>query len=91
MKNIEINVDMEHGTMSVEDGREFELKLWGIFEVGLDKHIIPTGDKQPHEKDVSCPCNPRVEVEGASLIVVHNSYDYREYIEEAKDIINGEA
>ena len=50
-------------------------------------HVYPLNDRHEHvtEGDEghkgNCPCNPRVEWEGQSRIVIHNSFDGRELLE----------
>jgi hypothetical protein len=56
-----------------------------------DSHIYPINDLREHiTVGVDCPCKPEVEVVGASLLIIHNSFDHREIVEEAIRIINGE-
>lgn len=44
-----------------------------------DQHIVPLEDLLPHtEKGTDCRCDPRCEVYGAVLVIVHNSFDGRE-------------
>ena len=55
-----------------------------------DVHVYPLKDLQEHiTVGVDCPCEPRVEVVGASLVIVHNAFDHREIVEQAIDIMNG--
>ena len=51
-------------------------------------HIIPENDLKEHVSNGSlCPCGPSIiEVEG-ELILVHNSYDGREALEWANQIL----
>ena len=50
-----------------------------------DVHTYPLNDKQEHILiGTDCPCEPRVAVHGANLIIMHNSFDHREIIEEIK-------
>jgi hypothetical protein len=51
-------------------------------------HILPINDIKDHVEDSTCPCEPVVLVEGGDLIIVHNSWDGREAVEEATEIIN---
>lgn len=53
-------------------------KNWGIVEDNGILHIIPRNDIVQHDLEF-CMCNPRIEVGGK--LIVHNSYDCREYIE----------
>jgi hypothetical protein len=56
-----------------------------------DIHVYPLNDLQEHVVDgPGCPCEPRIEVEGAVLIYIHNAWDHREIVEEAIRIMNGE-
>jgi hypothetical protein len=55
-----------------------------------DIHVYPLNDLREHITDgPSCPCEPRVELEGAALIYIHNAWDHREIVEQAIDIMNG--
>jgi len=56
-----------------------------------DQHVYPLNDLREHITDgPGCPCEPRIEVISANLIYVHNSWDHREIVERAIDIMNGE-
>ena len=49
-----------------------------------DTHVLPTNDLLPHVEDgTDCPCDPVIEVQGADLLIIHNSFDGREDKEEA--------
>jgi hypothetical protein len=55
-----------------------------------DVHVYPLNDHWEHILDgTECPCEPRVETEGSTLIIVHNAWDHREIVEQAIDIMNG--
>lgn len=44
-----------------------------------DLHVYPIDDLLPHNEDgCDCPCDPKIEVHGACLLVIHNAYDGRE-------------
>jgi hypothetical protein len=44
-----------------------------------DVHVVPLNDLLEHSTDsAECMCDPKVLVDGAVLIYVHNSYDGRE-------------
>lgn len=46
-------------------------------------HILPINDSEPHEEATTCKCKPKVEIlEDGGMMVVHNSFDGRERIEE---------
>lgn len=51
-------------------------------------HVFPTDERDRHElTGTNCPCNPRIETRD-TIIVVHNSWDGREAVEIANDILN---
>ena len=52
-------------------------------------HVLPLNDLREHEETTTCPCGPVVEWEHAEPLVIHRSWDGREYIEDAERIING--
>jgi hypothetical protein len=43
-----------------------------------DLHVVPLDDLFPHSDGTECLCSPRVEVHGAKLLIIHNSFDGRE-------------
>ena len=45
-------------------------------------NVLPDNDLRPHKEDSTCECNPKVIFENGEMIVVHNSFDGREYKEE---------
>jgi len=45
---------------------------------GEDLHVVPQGDILPHYDEADCWCDPTVEVVGAHLLIIHNSFDGRE-------------
>lgn len=45
-------------------------------------NILPVNDIKPHIEDSTCECKPKVIFENGEMIVVHNSYDGREYKEQ---------
>ena len=50
-------------------------------------HVLPINDTQEHEESNLCKCNPKCVVENGILIVTHNSFDGREAVEWANEII----
>ncbi len=49
-------------------------------------HTWPLNDKKGHDlESIHCHCNPKIDWKNS--IVNHNSFDYREIIEEAEQII----
>lgn len=52
-------------------------------------HILPIGDSDEHEESSMCKCKPTVkEEEGGGILIVHNSFDGREGLEQAIEILN---
>ena len=47
-----------------------------------DIHVVPLNDLKEHILNADCECDPVVEVVGAVLIYIHNSWDHREFFEE---------
>jgi hypothetical protein len=46
-------------------------------------HVLPVDDTEQHSESYKCHCNPEVRNEGLNMLVIHNSFDGREIIEEA--------
>lgn len=56
-------------------------------------HVYPINDAESHDLEgYDCKCKPKVEYirEEDRMIVVHNSFDGRECVEMANEILNGE-
>lgn len=53
-----------------------------------DIDTLPLGEE--HGRGAECTCKPTVKVFGANLMIVHNSFDKREIIEQAIAIMNGQ-
>jgi hypothetical protein len=55
---------------------------WDVFQTEFEgkMHVMPSDDLFPHLYSTNCWCNPSVQ-EGGNLIV-HNSFDLREYFEQ---------
>lgn len=52
-------------------------------------HILPINDLKEHEELTTCGCNPKIEIlEDGEIMVIHNSYDGREIIEDLVSNIN---
>lgn len=46
------------------------------------EHVYPIDDVAPHNvQGGPCPCEPRVEVQGQTALIIHNSFDGREAYE----------
>jgi len=51
-------------------------------------HILPVNDLKDHIDKSTCECIPTVKViETGDMIVIHNSYDGREIVEEVNNIL----
>lgn len=45
-------------------------------------NILPVNDLKEHIESSICECKPRVEFENGEMIIIHNSYDGREWKED---------
>ena len=45
-------------------------------------NILPNNDLKEHIEDTTCECNPNLIFENGEMIVIHNSYDGREWKEQ---------
>ena len=45
-------------------------------------NILPINDLEEHIEDTTCECCPKVEFENGEMIVIHNSFDGRELLED---------
>ena len=50
-------------------------------------HVTPIDDTKKHTEDTTCLCNPKVTTENGEMIIIHNSYDGREGVEWANEIL----
>ena len=67
---------MQRGWESIKYDEEREL------------HTVPLNDDYDHEHTICCDCNPRIERVNGWIIICHNSFDGREAVEWAEEIIN---
>lgn len=62
---------------------------WELFQDELgDIDVMPA--EKGHARGAKCVCNPVVEVVGANVLTVYRSFDKREFIELAIEIVNGD-
>jgi len=54
----------------------------------MTQHVLPINDIKEHTEDTTCECQPRVEHHNGNIVVIHNSYDGREIIEQVNEILN---
>ena len=55
-----------------------------------DRDVLPIGEEDNHSRGPGCVCDPKVDLVGAYVLTVHNSFDHREIIEQALEILRGE-
>lgn len=55
---------------------------WEIF------HVIPANDLMKHNQSYNCHCEPVIKESFNNIIIVHNSFDGREGVEWANEILN---
>jgi hypothetical protein len=48
----------------------------------MTMNILPVNDIEEHEESTTCKCQPKVEIVEGEMIVIHNSFDGREFKEE---------
>jgi len=60
-----------------------EKKTWDtIFGKNKNIAVVPNNDSKEHYNfSLACPCNPKVIMENHLMIIVHHSWDCREYDE----------
>lgn len=62
---------------------------YNIFNYGVnERHLIPENDCKQHKEDVMCDCMPNIEIFADSMVITHHSFDGREEIKTALEIIN---
>lgn len=50
-------------------------------------HVYPLNDEREHVTEgTTCWCDPQLDLEQPEIIVIHNSLDGRELIEQAEEI-----
>lgn len=53
-------------------------------------HVLPNNDLKQHtESGYGCKCAPEIRRDGDGVLVIHNSYDGREFFEADEDRIMG--
>lgn len=61
---------------------------WEVIEQESgDRDILPLGED--HARGAGCICKPNITIIGSRIVASHNSFDHREFIEAAIDIMNG--
>jgi hypothetical protein len=55
-------------------------------------HVLPINDTNEHEESSACECQPELQMqENGNMLIIHNSFDGREIIEELLDELNNES
>jgi hypothetical protein len=55
----------------------------------MNYHVYPINDLEDHDLDTHlCTCQPSIEYINGSMLIIHNSFDGRELVEEANQILN---
>lgn len=68
---------------------EYAWSKYGPTEDDPWQYIVPNDDLKGHGiEDRECECSPRIDWEHRLLI--HDAFDHRECVEQAKAIVNGE-
>ena len=52
----------------------------------MNYHVLPVSDLKDHTEDTTCECHPKVIFESGNMIIIHNSYDKREFIEKLREV-----
>lgn len=60
---------------------------WKITETENQVHVMPKYEE--HEESMNCHCEPNIEFYKRTLII-HRSYDGRELIEEANEVLGND-
>ena len=60
--------------------------MWAVLETAAGLHVVP--DDEAHVLRSDCPCGTRVEWENGRPLVIHGSFDGRETLERAVDLLN---
>jgi hypothetical protein len=65
----------------------WDSKLWCTEELDEDGdiHVYPLDDRREHTLDNLCPCRPFLEIDSFRHIYIHNSWDFREIVEELNE------
>ncbi len=51
-------------------------------------HVLPNNDKKDHIESHNCLCYPTLTSEGYNFVCVHHSWDGREGVEWANEVLN---
>lgn len=80
-------------------GRIYCMKVarhkWLVLEDDDCVHVVPESDIKPHGhvkqgelkailSDMDCPCRPKLDLSNQKALIVHNSFEQEEYLNELK-------
>jgi hypothetical protein len=51
-------------------------------------NVLPINDSDEHVESSTCKCRPKIISENGEMIIVHNSFDGREYVERLLNLNN---
>lgn len=69
-----------------------ERSKWLVLDDDEVIHVIPERDTKPHGikkgselkielADINCPCNPQIDFSGKKVLVIHNSFEVKDYLD----------
>jgi len=62
---------------------------WGLFQTyPTEWHVHPENEPDHIHCVLDCQCGPKIDLTNGINIIVHNSFDGREAVETAKEILN---
>lgn len=56
-------------------------------EEAMIVNVTPCNDLRYHKEDSTCPCKPKIEFVDDNILIVHNSFDGREAVEQAEALL----
>lgn len=60
---------------------------WGLYAESEPYNIMPLDEQSKHTFDTTCKCGAEIIEENGIMIILHSSFDGREAIEEANEIL----
>lgn len=66
------------------------MDLYGDGNEIVEVHVLPINDSDGHSQGLTCRCEPAIwyNKQTGVPVVTHNSFDGREALEEARNILN---
>ena len=56
--------------------------MWISVRQGFNYQVLPVNDIKEHIESLKCECKPWTKKVNGFMIIVHNSYDMREFVED---------